>query len=54
MEKLCAGPMQVSATGVTITAATTGDDVALTAVNDAMPPVPLAASPIEVVLFVQV
>jgi len=45
--------MQVSAVGVTVMVATTGDDVGLIAVNDAMLPVPLAASPIEVVLFVQ-
>ena len=45
--------MQVSAMGVTVTVATTGVDVALTAVKDAMFPVPLAASPMEVVLFVQ-
>ena len=43
----------MSATGVTVIVATTGDDVALAAVNDAMSPVPLAASPIDVVLFVQ-
>jgi hypothetical protein len=53
MEKPCAGPTQVSAVGVTITVATTGDDVGLFAVKEAMSPVPLAASPMEVVLFTQ-
>ena len=33
--------------------ATTGDDVALAAVNDTILPVPLAARPIEDVLLVQ-
>jgi hypothetical protein len=52
-EKLCAGPMQVSATGVTVTVATTGVVPLLTAVKDAMSPAPLAARPMEVLLFVQ-
>ena len=54
IEKFCAVPRQVSAAGVTVIVATKGDDVELTAVNDPMLPVPLAASPIEVGLFVQV
>jgi hypothetical protein len=53
MEKPCAGPMQVCAVGVTVTVATTGDDVVLFAVKEAMSPVPLAASPMDVVLFTQ-
>ena len=47
------GPGQVSAVGVTVIVAVTGDDVTLTAVNEAMSPVPLAVRPIDVVLFVQ-
>ena len=47
------GPGHVSAVGITVIVATTVDEVALTAVNDTISPVPLAASPIDVVLFVQ-
>ena len=39
--------------GVTVIVATTGVVPVFTAVNDAMLPVPLAARPIDVVLFVQ-
>jgi hypothetical protein len=39
--------------GVTVIVAVTGDVPVLTAANEAMLPVPLAAKPIEVVLFVQ-
>ena len=47
------GPGQVSAVGVTVIVATTGDEVTFDAVKDAISPVPLAARPIDVVLFVQ-
>ena len=40
------------AVGVTVTVAVTGDEVALVAVKEAMLPLPLAARPTEVVLFV--
>ena len=39
--------------GVTVMVATTGAPVALVAMKDAIFPVPLAAKPIDVVLFVQ-
>ena len=46
-------PGQVRAVGVTVMVATTGDDVGLAAVNDEISPVPLAARPMDAVLFVQ-
>ena len=39
--------------GVTVIVAVTGDVPVLIATNDAMSPLPLAARPIDVVLFVQ-
>ena len=39
--------------GVTVTVATTGAAPLLTAVNEAIAPVPLPANPIDVVLFAQ-
>ena len=45
--------MQPFAVGVTVIVAVTGLDVAFVAVNAAILPVPLAAKPILVVLFVQ-
>lgn len=39
--------------GVTVIVAVTGTNVALVATNDGILPVPLAAKPIDVVLFVQ-
>ena len=53
IEKLCVGPGHVSAIGVTAMVATTGDDVGLDAVKEGISPVPLAANPIDIVLFVQ-
>ena len=47
------GPGQAPNTGVTVIVAITGELVALVAVNAAILPVPLAARPIDVVLFVQ-
>ena len=52
--KVIGVPAQPPATGVTVMVAVTGDAPALTAVNDAMLPVPLAARPMLAVLFVQV
>jgi hypothetical protein len=46
-------PGQPLADGVTVIVAVTGDVVLLVAVKAAISPVPLAARPIEVVLFVQ-
>ena len=40
-------------TGVTVITAVTGADVALVAIKDEMFPLPLAANPIEAVLFTQ-
>ena len=40
------------AVGVTVIVAVIGDDVVFVAVNEAISPVPLAASPIAVLLFV--
>ena len=48
------GPEQPSATGVTVTVATTGVVPLLTAVKEAISPVPLAANPIDMVLLVHV
>ena len=56
--KVFAGPSQVtdpfSKYGVTTIVAVTGAVPGLVAVNDAISPVPLAASPIDVSSFVQV
>jgi hypothetical protein len=46
-------PVQPFAVGVTVIVATTGVVPALIAVNEGISPVPLAASPIDGVLFVQ-
>jgi hypothetical protein len=58
MVNVCGNPVHVTPPpvywGVTVTVATTAVDVELAAVNEAMSPVPLAASPMEVVLFVHV
>jgi hypothetical protein len=51
--KVVAVPGQPAFTGVTVIVAVTGDVVLLVAVKDAISPVPLAARPIDVVLFVQ-
>ena len=57
MVKVLDGPVQLTLplvkVGVTVMVATTGALVALSAVNEAILPVPLAARPIEVVLLVQ-
>lgn len=51
--KVLAVPVQPSADGVTVIVAVTGALVVFVAVKAAMLPVPLAASPIDVVLLVQ-
>ena len=51
---VCGVPRQPDADGVTVMVAITGAVVKLVAVKDPISPVPLAASPIEVLLFVQV
>jgi hypothetical protein len=51
--KANAGPVTPFAVGVTVIVATTGEAPAFVAVKLAMFPEPLAARPIEVVLFVQ-
>ena len=51
--KLCEGPGQPLARGVTVIVAITGALVEFVAVNDGIFPLPLAAKPIEVLLFVQ-
>ena len=53
IENVLAVPAHPFADGVTVTVAVTGALVVLVAARAAMLPVPLAASPIEVVLFVQ-
>jgi hypothetical protein len=57
MVNVIAVPTQLTAlfvnVGVTVIVATTGDVVAFVAVNEGIFPVPLAAIPIEGVLFVQ-
>ena len=50
---VCAAPLQVFETGVTIKVAVTGTFNVLTAENALMVPDPLAARPMDVVLFVQ-
>jgi hypothetical protein len=52
--KVWAVPEQVLAVGVTLIVATTAEVVTLVAVNEPIFPVPLAASPIEVVLLLHV
>jgi hypothetical protein len=51
--KVWAVPEHPFAIGVTVSVATTAVVVALVAVNEPILPVPLAASPIDGVLFVQ-
>lgn len=51
--KLCEGPGQPLAEGVTVMVAITGALVVFVAVNDGIFPLPLAAKPMEVLLFVQ-
>ena len=53
MVKVCGVPVHGPNTGVTVIVAVIGRAVALVAVNDAILPLPLAASPIAVLLFVQ-
>jgi hypothetical protein len=53
MVNICGVPTQVANTGVTVMVAITGTPVAFTPVNTPMLPVPLAASPMDVVLLVQ-
>lgn len=53
MPKVSALPVQPFADGVTVIVAATGAVAVLPAVNDVISPVPFAASPIEVLLFVQ-
>ena len=53
MVKVCGVPGQPAKVGVTVIVAVTGDVVALVAVKAAILPVPLAAKPMLVVLFVQ-
>lgn len=50
---VCAEPLQLFARGVTLRVAVRGEDVVLATANDAILPVPLAARPMDVVLFVQ-
>ena len=52
--KVLTGPEQLSAIGVTVMVATTCEVLLLTAVKDAMFPIPLAPRPTEVVLLAQV
>lgn len=52
--KICEAPGQPLAVGVTVMVAVTGALVMLTAVNAGICPLPLAAKPIELLLFVQV
>ena len=47
-------PVQPFAVGVTLIVAVIGEAVALVAVNEGILPEPLAARPIDVLLFVQV
>jgi hypothetical protein len=54
MVKVFAVPLQPFIVGVTVTIAVIGEELLLNAVNEGILPVPLAASPMEVVLFVQV
>src|SRR5262245_54448601 len=49
----CGVPVQPLLTGVTVIVAVTGEVPLLVALNDAMLPLPLAARPIDVLLFVQ-
>ena len=53
MVNISGGPLQPNATGVTVIVAVTGALVILIAVNEVIFPFPLAARPIEVLLFVQ-
>ena len=51
--KLCKGPVQPLINGTTLMVAVTGAVVKLIAVNDGIFPTPFDASPIELLLFVQ-
>ena len=51
--KLCGVPVQPLAEGFTVIVAVTGIVLLFTAVKSSMLPVPLAARPIDVSLFVQ-
>lgn len=53
MVKVWGVPLHPFAVGVTVIVAVTGDVPALEALNPGILPLPLAASPIEVVLLVQ-
>ena len=53
MVNICGKPVQPFADGVTVIVAVTGALVILTALKAGIFPVPLAANPIEVLLFVQ-
>lgn len=53
MLNVCAVPEQLLAVGITETVAVMGEAELFEAVNEAMLPLPLAPSPIEVVLLVQ-
>ena len=53
MVNVCAVPVHEPKVGVTVIVAVTGEVPSFNAVNDAILPVPLAARPIDVVLFVQ-
>jgi hypothetical protein len=53
MVNVCGVPVQGPSTGVTVIVAVTAAPPPFNAVNDPMLPLPLAASPIDVLLFVQ-
>jgi len=53
ISKDCDGPVQPLREGVTVSVAVTVAELELVATNDPMLPVPFAARPIEVLLFVQ-
>jgi len=52
--KVCVAPVQLLADGVTTITATDGVVPLFTAVNEATSPAPVAASPIDVFVLVQV
>lgn len=54
MVKLWATPVQPNTEGVTVIVAVTGTLVVLTAVNDGISPLPVAANPIDGSLLLQV
>jgi hypothetical protein len=53
MVKLCAGPVQLFASGVTMIVAVTGALDKFMAVNDGISPLPVFAKPMEVLSLVQ-